>query len=40
MKKSAKVAERLVDGVRFLPEVTEENEEVKSAILDAKIACE
>jgi DNA-binding transcriptional ArsR family regulator len=35
---STELAEWLVDGMRFLPEATEENEEVKLALEDAKLA--
>jgi len=35
---SLELAQWLVEGMRFLPEVTEENEEVKHALQDAKLA--
>lgn len=36
--RSLELAEWLVDGMRFLPEATEENEEVKNALQNAKRA--
>jgi DNA-binding transcriptional ArsR family regulator len=36
--RSLDLAEWLVDGMRFLPEATAENEEVRNALLDAKVA--
>ena len=35
---SAELAEWLVDGMRFVPEATEENEKVKNALQNAKLA--
>lgn len=35
---SSELAEWLVDGMRFVPEATEENEAVKSALQNAKLA--
>ena len=35
---SSDLAEWLVDGMRFVPEATEENEEVKNALQNAKLA--